>query len=126
MVTLKRVRILLADDDLRVLEMANELLRTEFEVVDKVCDGEALVAAAVRLRPDVVVTDISMPAISGIEAVRQIRRVLPEIKFVFFTMHNANGYRREAQSAGAAGYVLKSSAWEELSRTIRDAVEGLA
>ena len=120
--TRKRIRILLADDDLRVREMANELLRAEFEVVEMVSDGAALVAAAFRLRPDVIVTDISMPAISGIEAVRQIRSVMPEIKFVFFTMHDANGYRREAQSAGAAGYVLKSSAREELSRTIRDAV----
>lgn len=124
--TLKRIRILLADDDLRVREMANELLRAEFEVVDMVSDGEALVAAAFRLRPDVIVTDISMPAMSGIEAVRQIRNVMPEIKFVFFTMHDANGYRREAQSAGAAGYVLKSSAREELSRTIRDALDGSA
>ena len=120
--TVKRIRILLADDDLRVREMANELLQAEFEVVDMVSDGEALVAAAFRLRPDVIVTDISMPAMSGIEAVRQIRSVMPEIKFVFFTMHDANGYRREAQSAGAAGYVLKSSAREELSRTIRDAM----
>jgi DNA-binding NarL/FixJ family response regulator len=120
--TRKRVRILLADDDLRVREMANELLQAEFEVVDMVSDGEALVAAAFRLHPDVIVTDISMPAISGIEAVRQIRSVMPEIKFVILTMHDANGYRREAQSAGAVGYVLKSSAREELSRTIRDAV----
>jgi len=59
---------------------------------------------------------------SGIEAVRQIRSVMPEIKFVFFTMHDANGYRREAQSAGAAGYVLKSSAREELNQTIRNAM----
>src|SRR5215469_8325830 len=120
--TLKRVRILLADDDRRALEMANELLQSEFEVVDMVSDSRALVAAAFRLHPDVVVTDISMPPISGIEAMRQIRSVMPEIKFVFLTMHDANGYRKEAQSAGAAGYVLKSSAREELSRTIRDAV----
>jgi DNA-binding NarL/FixJ family response regulator len=121
--TVRRIRILLADDDLRVREMANELLQAEFEVVDMVTDGQALVAAAFRLHPDVIVTDISMPVMSGIEAVRQIRSVLPEIKFVFFTMHDANGYRREAQRAGA-GYVLKSSAWEELSRTIRDATVG--
>jgi DNA-binding NarL/FixJ family response regulator len=120
----KRARILLADDDLRVLQMTKELLRPEFEVVDMVSDGRSLVAAAFRLRPDVVVTDISMPALSGLEAVRRIRRVMPEIKFVFFTMHDASGYRREAHSAGAAGYVLKSSAHEELSRTIRDAMEG--
>ena len=121
--TLKRVRILLADDDRRALEMANELLQSQFEVVDMVSDGRALVAAAFRLHPDVVVTDISMPPISGIEAMRQIRSVMPEIKFVFLTMHDANGYRKEAQSAGAAGYVLKSSAREELSRTIRGAIK---
>ena len=120
--TPKRIRILLADDDLRVRKMARELLQPEFDVVDMVSDGEALVAAAFRLRPDVIVTDISMPAMSGIEAVRQIRSVMPEIKFVFFTMHDANGYRREAQSAGAAGYVLKSSAREELNQTIRNAM----
>jgi DNA-binding NarL/FixJ family response regulator len=120
--TPKRIRILLADDDLRVRKMARELLQPEFDVVDMVSDGEALVAAALRLRPDVIVTDISMPAMSGIEAVRQIRSVMPEIKFVFFTMHDANGYRREAQSAGAAGYVLKSSAREELNQTIRNAM----
>jgi DNA-binding NarL/FixJ family response regulator len=120
--TPKRIRILVADDDLRVRKMASELLQAEFDVVDMVSDGEALVAAAFRLRPDVIVTDISMPAMSGIEAVRQIRIVMPEIKFVFFTMHDANGYRREAQSAGAAGYVLKSSAREELNQTIRNAM----
>ena len=120
--TPKRIRILVADDDLRVRKMASELLQAEFDVVDMVSDGEALVAAAFRLRPDVIVTDISMPAMSGIEAVRQIRSVMPEIKFVFFTMHDANGYRREAQSAGAVGYVLKSSAREELNQTIRNAM----
>ena len=120
--TPKRIRILVADDDLRVRKMARELLQPEFDVVDMVSDGEALVAAALRLRPDVIVTDISMPAMSGIEAVRQIRSVMPEIKFVFFTMHDANGYRREAQSAGAVGYVLKSSAREELNQTIRNAM----
>jgi len=120
--TPKRIRILVADDDLRVRKMASELLQAEYDVVDMVTDGDALVAAAFRLRPDVIVTDISMPAMSGIEAVRQIRSVMPEIKFVFFTMHDANGYRREAQSAGAAGYVLKSSAREELNQTIRNAM----
>jgi DNA-binding NarL/FixJ family response regulator len=122
---LKRVRILLADDNQRLLHMTHELLQAEFEVVAMVSDGRELVAAASRLRPDVIVTDISMPAMSGIEAVRLIRSVMPEIKFVFFTMHDANGYRREARSMGAAGYVLKSSPREELSRTIRDATEGV-
>ncbi|HLH41906.1 MAG TPA: response regulator transcription factor [Bryobacteraceae bacterium] len=120
----KRVRIVVADDDLGVLEMANQLLQPEFEVVEMVSNGRALVAAAVRLRPDVVVADISMPVLSGIEALRQIRSRMPEIKFVFFTMHDAAEYRKEAHKAGAAGYVLKSSAREDLNQTIRGAVEG--
>jgi two-component system, NarL family, response regulator NreC len=72
------------------------------------------------LRPDVIVTDISMPIMSGIEAVRRIRASLPGIRFIFLTLHAANAYRREAQSAGPAGYILKLSAREELSQAIHD------
>jgi DNA-binding NarL/FixJ family response regulator len=121
--TVKRTRILVADDDRDMLAIVKRLLQTDFEVVAMVSDGSALVEAAFKLRPDVIVTDISMPAMNGIEAAGRIRRTLPWIKFVFLTMHDGNGYRREARSAGAAGYVLKSSAREELSRAIRDAVE---
>jgi CheY-like chemotaxis protein len=117
---MKQARILLADDDLHVLATVNNLLRPDFEIVDMVSDGPSLVAAALEFRPDVIVTDISMPIMNGIEAVRRIRGSLPGIKFIFLTMHAANAYRREAQSVGGAGYVLKSSAREELSQAIHD------
>jgi DNA-binding NarL/FixJ family response regulator len=117
---MKRPRILLADDDLRMLATTHKLLQADFDVVDMVSNGHLLVKAAFELRPDVIVTDISMPIMGGIEAVRRIRDALPGIRFIFLTMHAANAYRREAQNVGAAGYVLKSSAREELSHAIRD------
>jgi CheY-like chemotaxis protein len=120
---MKRARILLADDDLHVLATVNKLLQTDFEIVDMVSDGPSLVAAAFKFQPDVIVTDISMPKLNGIEAIRQIRGFLPGIKCIFLTMHGASGYRREAQSVGATGYVLKSSAREELNQAIRQAME---
>jgi DNA-binding NarL/FixJ family response regulator len=101
----------------------NTLLQADFEVVDAVSDGRSLVEAAFKLRPDVIVTDISMPKMNGIEAVRAIRAILPDIKFIFLTMHDARGYRREARSVGAAGYILKCAMREELSEAIHHAIE---
>jgi DNA-binding NarL/FixJ family response regulator len=123
---MNRSRILLADDDLPMLESLHVMLQSDFDVVEAVSDGHSLVEAALKLHPDVVVTDISMPKMSGIEAVRTIRRVLPDIKFIFLSMHDAKVYRREARSAGAAAYVLKSAVLEELSQAIHDAMEGAA
>jgi DNA-binding NarL/FixJ family response regulator len=123
---MKRTRILLADDDLHMLVSLKGLLQPDFDVVDAVSDGRSLVEDAFKLHPDVIVTDISMPKMNGIEAVRTIRSVLPDIKFIFLTMHDANAYRREARRAGAAGYVLKSAVREELSEAIHCAMEGEA
>jgi DNA-binding NarL/FixJ family response regulator len=123
---MKQARILLADDDLHVLATVHKLLQTDFEIVDMVSDGPSLVAAALEFRPDVIVTDISMPKMNGIEAIRQIRGFLPGVKCIFLTMHGASGYRREAQNVGASGYVLKSSAREELNQVIRHAIAGSA
>ena len=123
---MKQARILLADDNLHVLATVNKLLQTDFEIVAMVSDGPSLVAAAIEFRPDVIVTDISMPKMNGIEAIRQIRGFLPGVKCIFLTMHGASGYRREAQNAGATGYVLKSSAREELNQVIRHAIAGSA
>jgi DNA-binding NarL/FixJ family response regulator len=121
---MKRTRVLLADDDLDMRSTVNRLLQADFEVVDTVADGRSLVEAALKLRPDVIVTDIAMPKMNGIEAARTIHRILPDIKFIFLTMHNGNGYRQEAQSVGAAGYILKSAALEELKQAIQYAMEG--
>jgi DNA-binding NarL/FixJ family response regulator len=112
-----------ADDNPQILAMVNNLLQADFEVVDMVSDGDSLVRAAFRLHPDVIVTDISMPNMKEIEAVRMIRDTMPWIKFIFLTMHAATAYKREAQSVGAVGYVLKSAAVEELSPAIHHAVD---
>jgi len=123
---MKRNRVLLADDDPHMRATIHKLLQADCEIVDAVSDGRLLVEAALKLRPDVIVTDIAMPKMNGIEAARTIHRILPDIKFIFLTMHDGNGYRREAQSIGAAGYVLKSAAQEELKQAIHDALEGAA
>jgi DNA-binding NarL/FixJ family response regulator len=120
----KRPRILLADDDLELLAATGKFLQPEFDVVDTVSDGLSLVDAALKFRPDVIVTDISMPKMNGLEAVRKIRSSLAGIKFVFLTMHCAESYRREAQLLGAAGYVLKCSLCEQLKQALHTAMEG--
>jgi DNA-binding NarL/FixJ family response regulator len=121
---MKLTRILLADDDLPLLETLNVMLRSDFDVVDTVSDGPSLVEAAFKLHPDVIVTDISMPKMNGIDAVRTIRCVLPDIKFVILTMHDGEIYRREARNVGAAAYVLKSAIREELGQAIQHAIKG--
>jgi DNA-binding NarL/FixJ family response regulator len=121
---MKRTRVLLADDDSNVRARITTMLQVDFEVVGSVPDGHSLIEAAARLRPDVVVTDISMPKLDGIEAAETIRSILPDIKFVFLTMHDGRGYRRRAQRAGAVAYILKYAALEELNHAIRHAMEG--
>jgi len=123
---MERIRILLADDDVPMLTATSKLLQADFVVVAMVSDGHSLFEAALKLHPDVIVTDISMPKLNGIEAVRTIRSSLPRIKCIFLTMHAASGYRREAQCVGAAAYILKSSAREELKPAIYHAMEGSA
>lgn len=114
-----RTRVLLADDDLQMLVKIDKLLEPDFDVVERVSDGRALVEAALKFRPDVVVTDISMPRLNGLEAVRQIRGSLPATKCIFLTLHDENDYRLEAQAAGGEAYVLKSAARRELNKAIQ-------
>jgi DNA-binding NarL/FixJ family response regulator len=120
----KKPRILLADDHKIVLEGLRNILEPEFELVGTVEDGRALVAQATQLRPDVIVVDISMPRLNGIEAVRQIRQNDAEIKVVFLTMHSDASYAADAFEAGASGFVLKHSASSELVTAIKEAVRG--
>ena len=117
----KRIRVLLADDDLPMLAAIHRLLKPHFEIVDMVCDGRSLIESAVKLKPDVIVSDISMPELNGIEAARTIRRSLPEVRIIFLTMHGNRAYRAAAINLGISGYVLKSSMREELTKTVRDA-----
>ena len=121
---MSRPRILLADDHRIVTEGLKSLLEPEFELVGTVADGRALLAAAEKLRPDVIVADISMPLLNGIDAVRQIKKVHAEIKIVFLTMHPDVTYAVSAFEAGASGYVLKHSAPAELVTAIRSALQG--
>jgi DNA-binding NarL/FixJ family response regulator len=121
---MKRPRVLLADDHKIVTEGLKGLLEPEFELVGTVEDGRALLAAAEKLRPDVIVADISMPLLNGIDSVRQIKKAHGEIKIVFLTMHPDVTYAVSAFDAGASGYVLKHSAPTELVTAIRSALNG--
>ena len=121
---MKRPRVLLADDHKIVTEGLKGLLEPEFELVGTVEDGRALLAAAEKLRPDVIVVDISMPLLNGIDSVRQIKKAHGEIKIVFLTMHPDVTYAVSAFEAGASGYVLKHSAPTELVTAIRSALNG--
>ena len=119
-----RIRVLLADDHKIILNGLRSLLEPEFELVGKVEDGRALISAAEKLRPDVIVVDISMPLLNGIEAVRQIKKIDPQVKVVFLTMHPDVTYAIRAFEAGASGYVLKHSASSELLTAIHEAIKG--
>jgi len=115
---MNRRRILLADDHPMVLEGVAKILKDEFEIVGKVEDGRALMAAAQELTPDVIVTDMTMPLLHGLEATRQLRQLGITSKIIFLTMHADVAYAKEAFEAGASGYLLKRSAASELINAI--------
>jgi DNA-binding NarL/FixJ family response regulator len=117
-----RPRVLLADDHVLLLEAFRRLLEPEFDVVGSVSDGAQLVEAAVRLRPDVVVTDVSMPRMGGLEAARRLRDVLPSARVVFLTVNEDAQLAAEAFRFGASGWVLKSSTATELVQAVRAAL----
>jgi DNA-binding NarL/FixJ family response regulator len=121
---MKRLRILIADDHKIVAEGLRSLLEPEFELAGIVEDGRALIKAAAKMLPDVIVADISMPLLNGIEAVRQVKEINPDIKVVFLTMHPDVTYAARAFEVGASGYVLKHSAPSELVTAIHEAVKG--
>ena len=117
-------RLLIADDHKIFAEGLKRLLNADFDIAGAVADGRELVAAAEKLRPDVIVADISMPLLNGIDAVMQIKKVHPEIKVVFLTMHPDVAYAVSAFKAGASGYVLKNSAPDELVTAIQEGLKG--
>jgi DNA-binding NarL/FixJ family response regulator len=119
-----RPRVLLADDHRLVAEGLKSLLSVEFELVGVVEDGRALVEAARKLRPDVIVADITMPHLNGIDALAQLKQDDEQVRVVFLTMHPEVAYARRALEAGALGYVLKHSAPSELIAAIRAALDG--
>lgn len=121
---MRKARILLADDHTLVLEGIKKLLEPHFEPAGAVEDGRALLEAVKELRPDVVLLDISMPLLNGIDAARQIRKSVPSAKIVFLSMHADPAYVSEAFRAGGSGYLLKRSAGSELVFAIEEVLKG--
>jgi DNA-binding NarL/FixJ family response regulator len=117
-------RVLLADDHTLLLDAFRRLLADECDVVGSVANGRELIEAARQLRPDVIVADVAMPLLNGLEAARQLKRERPELKIIFLTMNEDPDVAAEAFRAGASGYLLKRSAGSELATAIREAVQG--
>jgi DNA-binding NarL/FixJ family response regulator len=120
----ERARVLLADDHVGVLEDLRTLLESEFDVVAAVGDGNALITAVDALRPDVIITDISMPGLDGISAAGKILRQSPSSRVVFITVHDNLEIAQRSFSLGALGYVVKGGAGDELIPAINAALQG--
>ncbi len=122
---MKRSTVLIADDHAVVVEGLRRILdRPEFEVVGIARDGRALLQAATQLQPDVIIADVAMPLLNGIDAVREIHKQNRKLKIIFLTMHPETAYATAALAAGASGYVLKSAAGEELINAIHGVLDG--
>ncbi|MGB7438231.1 MAG: response regulator transcription factor [Candidatus Acidiferrum sp.] len=121
---MQKIRVLLADDHPGVLGAVQDLLETNFDIVGAVDSGESLIDAAMRLQPDVIVTDISMPKLSGIEAANRLRRSGCSSKVVFLTVHTDADVVRIALETGALGYVVKTSIATDLLFAIQEAIAG--
>ena len=119
-----RISVLLADDHTLVAEGLKSLLKDSFDLVGVAHDGRALLEMSARLRPDVIVTDISMPLLNGLDAVRQIRAERPETRIIVLTMHRDTHLAASAFKAGVSGYLLKVSPGEELVNAIREVAQG--
>ena len=120
----RRTKVLLADDHAIVAQGLATLLKDHFDLVGTVGNGNELIDAARKLRPDVIVADIAMPVLSGLEALRRLKAMRSEAKVIFLTMHADAQLATEAFRAGVSGYVLKQSAGEELIAAIREALQG--
>ena len=121
---MKRLRILLADDHRLLREAFAQLLEPGCDVVAAVADGRALLAAARELHPDIVVLDIAMPLLNGLDAARQLKGLMPEVKLIFLTVSEDPDLVAEAFRVGASGYLLKNSAASELFKAIEEVSQG--
>ena len=121
---MSRTRILLADDHPLTLDGIRAVLEPHYNNVGTVTDGRALVDAALRLKPDLIILDITMPSLNGIDAAIQIKKSQPDVKLLFITMHVNPAYLEAALNAGGTGYVVKSSAREELLEAIKTVLNG--
>jgi DNA-binding NarL/FixJ family response regulator len=121
-----RIRILLADDHPLICAGFQKLFEPHYEVLGCVNDGLALLKAVEELRPDVVLVDIGMPLLNGLDAAREIKKREPRMKLIFLTMNSDADIAAQALRVGAAGYLLKTSESSELLRAVRDVVQGLS
>jgi len=119
-----RSRILIADDHNLVAELCKKLLEPEFEVVGTVSNGRELMRAATALKPDVIIVDIGMPVLNGLDAAEHIKHELPAIKVVFLTMNNDAEVAAEAFRRGALGYLVKTCATSEVVTCVREVLRG--
>jgi len=122
--TSKLPRVILADDHTILVEAFRKLLEPTCEVVATVADGHALLEVAPKLRPDVIVLDIAMPLLNGLDAGRQVKEIVPGVKLIFLTMNEDPDLAVEAIRMGASGYLLKKSAASELFKAIQAAIKG--
>ncbi len=123
-VTMKRIRVLLADDHPAMLAQVESLLEDEFDVIGKVADGQALVDMGAELQPEVIIADITMPIVDGIEAARRLRAAWNTAKIIFLSVHEDADFVNAALDAGGDGYVVKSRLATDLIGAIRDAIAG--
>jgi len=117
-------RILLADDHPTLLEAASTLLKPHFDLVGIATDGAMMVSEALRLRPDVIVTDVTMPVMTGIDAAIQLRKSWSSAKVIFLTIHSEEEFLKACMAQGASGYVIKSRMKTHLIPAIDAALEG--
>jgi DNA-binding NarL/FixJ family response regulator len=117
-------RVILADDHTILVEAFRKLLEPHYEIVATVSDGRSLLETSPKLNPDAVVVDIGMPLMNGLEAGIRLKQLMPRIKLIFLTMNTDPDLALEAMRSGASGYLLKTSAAEELIRAIRLALKG--
>jgi DNA-binding NarL/FixJ family response regulator len=121
-----RIKILLADDHTLFCNLLRELLEPEYEVVGCVRDGHELIEAAKVLQPDVVLADIGMPSLNGLDAGRRMKQENPRIKLIYLTMNDNVECAREALQSGASGFVLKNAKSTQLLQAIHDALRGIS
>jgi len=119
-----RTRVLIADDHNLVAELCKRLLEPEYEVIGTVSDGRALVRAAADLKPDVILIDVAMPILNGLDAGQQIKEMLPAVKLIYVTMNPDAEITAEAFRRGAAGYLLKTCAASEMVTCVREVLRG--
>ena len=117
-------RVLIADDHTLVAEGVEKLLEHEFQLCGRVADGRALVRAVEKDKPDIALVDIALPLLNGLDACRQIKKTMPEVKLLILTMHSEQYFVTEAFRAGVSGYVLKQSVAEELVFAIKEVLKG--